>query len=287
MREIKIELSFTKRDEDSLNRYLNDIYHIPMISPEEEVQLAIKIREGDQLALQKLVRTNLRFVVSVAKKYQGYGLSLSDLVNEGNIGLIRAAEKFDHSKGFKFISYAVWWIRQAIMATLSEDTRVIRVPMNQVISVQKIRFQQCKLEQQLEREPTPAEVASALEMKETAVIDHIYRHKNTKSLDEKLSAESELDLCGILPDPNIQAPDEPIIYQSLQEDISKLLKVLKKREQKLICELYGLNGDAALSMEAVADRNKLSKERVRQLTRESMTKLRQHAPKSLVQHFQN
>jgi len=287
MREIKIEQSYTKRDEDSLNRYLNDISKIPLISAEEEVQLARRIRQGDQLAIQRLVRANLRFVISVAKKYQGQGLPLSDLVNEGNIGLVTAARKFDETKGFKFISYAVWWIRQGILYALSENTRTVRVPMNQVLAVQKIRIRQAELEQRLEREPTLTELAEAAEMAETTVAEHMSRHKTTKSLDEKISEETELDLAGILTDPNMVPTDEQMIYESMKEDVRLLLGVLKKREKKIIVELFGLCGTPELSMDDVAARNDLSRERVRQLKYISIEKLKYHASARLTEHFQN
>lgn len=287
MREIKIDQSYTKRDEDSLNRYLTDISKIPMISAEEEVQLARRIKQGDQPAVQRLVRANLRFVISVAKKYQGQGLPLSDLVNEGNIGLITAARKFDETKGFKFISYAVWWIRQGIMNAMSEHTRMVRVPMNQILAVQKIRKQQTELEQRLEREPTLSELAEAAEIGEMAVAEHLDRHKTTKSLDEKIAEDTELDLAGILSDPNMVAADEQMNCESVKEDIRRLLGVLKKREQKIIIELFGLGGTPELSLEDVARRNDLSRERVRQLKSSSIEKLKYHASLRLTEHFQN
>ena len=286
MREIRIEQSFTNREEDSLNRYLYDISKVHLNSTEEEGRLARKIKAGDQHALDKLVRANLRFVISVAKKYQGQGLPLSDLLNEGNIGLLKAAGMFDETKGFKFISYAVWWIRQAIMLGISEQLRIIRVPMNQILAIQKIRKEQELLEQQLEREPTPEELALVTELKESAIIEHLYRKKTTTSLDEKVNSETDLDLTDVLKDPNMQAADEQIVYESMQKDISRLLGVLKKREQKIISELYGLGG-SVMTMDEVAEKNDLSRERIRQIRTDSLAKLRQYAPQRLAEYFQN
>jgi len=286
MREIRIEQSFTNREEDSLNRYLCDISKVRLLSMEEEVLLAGKIKAGDQHALDKLVRANLRFVISVAKKYQGQGVPLSDLINEGNIGLLKAARMFDQSKGFKFISYAVWWIRQAIMLCISEQLRMIRVPMNQILAVQRIRKEQELLEQRLERDPTPQELATVTELKESAIIEHLYRNKTTASLDAKVNTETDLDLTGILADPNMLAADQQIIYQSMQQDITRLMSILKEREQKIISELYGLHGPA-MTIDEVAQKNDLSRERIRQIRADSLAKLRQHAPRRLAEYFQN
>lgn len=286
MREFKIKQSYTKRDEDSLNRYLNELSKITMIGPEEEVQLARMIKQGDQSALQGLVRANLRFVISVAKKYQGQGMSLSDLVNEGNIGLITAAGKFDETKGFKFISYAVWWIRQSILIALSESTRMIRVPMNQILAVQKIRSKQSLLEQRLEREPTMEELAEVTEIEVKTVIEHMNRNKTTKSLDEKLSDETELPFASIVRDPNMVSTDQHLMLESIREDIRQLLGILKKREQKIIIELFGICGSQELSMDEVAERNDLSRERVRQLKYKSIEKLKSYAASRFTEHFQ-
>lgn len=285
MREIRIEQTLTKRDEDSLNRYLIEISKIPTISPEEEVKLARRIKHGDRQALNRLVKANLRFVISVAKKYQGQGMPLSDLVNEGNIGLINAAEKFDETKGFKFISYAVWWIRQGILLALSDTTRMIRVPMNQVLGVQKIRACQVKLEQQLEREPTHQELAEAAEFGEKAVISYLNKDQRAKSLNEKIQGESHTELYEMIADANFGSTDNGLLSDSLKQDVCQLLTVLKGREKKIIMELYGICGAAEHSMDAVAINNDLSKERVRQLRDHSLIKLKTYADSRLREHL--
>ncbi|ATP57444.1 RNA polymerase subunit sigma [Pedobacter ginsengisoli] len=286
MRDIRIEQAFMKRDEVSLNRYLSEVSRIQLLKPEEEGQLAKRIKEGDEAAVQKLVSANLRFVISVAKKYQGQGLPLSDLINEGNIGLLNAARRFDETKGFKFISYAVWWIRQAIMMAMSEQIRIIRVPMNQILAVQKIRSCQLALAQDLEREPSLAEIAELSEIKEIAVLNHLGWNFITKSLDEKLNEDSEQEFSAYLEDPNATASDEEMIRLSMQADIDHLLGVLTKREKIIIKGLYGLGGQRLMSIEEVAEQNDISRERVRQIKAASIVKLKKYAPKRLTEHFQ-
>ncbi|WP_256006215.1 sigma-70 family RNA polymerase sigma factor [Pedobacter deserti] len=274
MREIRIEKSFTNRDSDSLNRYLSEINKIDLISADEEVRLSRKIKLGDEQAYEKLVKANLRFVISCAKKYQGVGLSLGDLVSEGNLGLMKAARMFDESKGFKFISYAVWWIRQAMLSAISEHMRMIRLPMNQILTINKIKHNAASLEQSLEREPTIEELAEVMETESDIIAKTLGQDGHMKSLDEKVSEDSDLDIGGGLADPNTLDADHLVIKSSLGVEAERLLASLGKRDANILRQIMGIGGEGPMTLEEVAIRNDLSKERVRQIRASTISQLR-------------
>ena len=261
-------------DDKSLARYLHDISALSLITPEDEVTLAKRIKKGDQSALTKLVNANLRFVVSVAKNYQNQGLSLSDLINEGNVGLIEAALRFDETKGYKFISYAVWWIRQGILQALQEHSRLIRLPQNKVGALKKIGRTQSYLEQELEREPTTNEIAEKLEVssKEIHAIAEIAAH--TISLDAPLNSDETNFLVDCVEDPESCTPDSALIEKSFQDELKKALNTLSEREVIILKLYFGIGTDRALTLEEIAQRFHITRERVRQIKERSLTKLR-------------
>lgn len=273
MRELKINRTITGRDLDSINKYMAEIAKIPLLTVEEEVRLARLVKIGDQNALEKLVRTNLRFVVSVAKNYQNRGLSLGDLINEGNLGLIKAAERFDESKGFKFISFAVWWIRQSIMLALAEQTRIVRLPMSVINAISRLNKVFSLLEQQLERIPTTLEVAAEIETEEQRVLDFLDSAHQCLSLDAVINYDAGATLLDIVMDNN-PLPDHVLKIASHEDDVGGILKFLAPREQMIIRLYFGLAGEEPLSLENIAMIYKLSRERVRQLKDNGLKKLR-------------
>lgn len=263
------------RDEErSLDLYLREIGETPLISPNEEVDLAKKIRKGDQEALEKLTKANLRFVVSVAKQYQNQGLSLADLINEGNIGLIKAAKRFDETRGFKFISYAVWWIRQAILQALAEQSRIVRLPLNRVGTLHKIGKISSTLEQEYGREPSPDEIAKELELTELEVSDTLKISNSHLSLDAPFSVSEDNSLIDILEDEMQPPPDEDLIGDSLKVEINKALNSLSPREAEVINLYFGLSNEKALTLEEIGARFGLTRERVRQIKEKAIKRLR-------------
>ena len=276
MRQLKIKQQITHRTGESINRYFQDISKFSIISAEEEVELTIRIRKGDQIALDKLVLANLRFVVSVAKQYQNQGLSFSDLINEGNLGLVRAASRFDETKGFKFISYAVWWIRQSIMQAIYEDTRIVRLPLNRHSSINKISKAIPYLEQEFEREPSEEELANFLELNEEEI--HIANKikKGHLSFDKPVMGESdnEFSLLDIVQFNNTPSPDEKLIQESVKINLNRVLEKLTKREANIIKMLYGLNDSKVYTLFDVADKFQMSAERIRQIKSNSLIKLK-------------
>lgn len=277
MRQLKITASITSRENDSLEKYLSEIAKIELITPEQEVELAKKIKTGDNVALDTLTKANLRFVVSVAKQYQGHGLTLSDLINEGNVGLIKAAQRFDETKGFKFISYAVWWIRQSIMLAIVEHSRLVRLPLNKAGNYAKINKIASQLEQEYEREPTIEELAEIMHMKESEIKEITMngtRHMsidapvNGNDADEGLIADMLADN-----DKNSEA-DTSILTQSLKDEISIVLKVISPREAEVVSAYYGINGFSQMNMEEIAEKFGLTKERVRQIKERAIRRLR-------------
>ncbi|MBD3232502.1 MAG: sigma-70 family RNA polymerase sigma factor [candidate division Zixibacteria bacterium] len=263
------------RDEDrSLDLYLREIGETPLICPEEEVDLAKRIRKGDQIALEKLTKANLRFVVSVAKQYQNQGLSLADLINEGNIGLIKAAKRFDETRGFKFISYAVWWIRQAILQALAEQSRIVRLPLNRVGTLHKIGKISSSLEQVYGREPSPDEIARELELSEMEVSDTLKISNSHLSLDAPFSVSEDNSLIDILEDEFQPSPDETLLDESLKIEIGKALGSLTPREAEVINLYFGLNHEKALTLEEIGARFGLTRERVRQIKEKAIKRLR-------------
>jgi RNA polymerase primary sigma factor len=275
MRQLKITASITSRENDSLEKYLSEIAKLSMITPEEEAILAKQIRNGDEAALDKLTKANLRFVVSVAKQYQGHGLTLSDLINEGNVGLIKAAKKFDETKGFKFISYAVWWIRQSIMLAIVEHSRLIRLPLNKAGNVSKLNKAVSAFEQEFEREPTSEELAEVLHLKDSDVKDIIVSNIKHVSMDAPLGSDGEDgSMAEILQDKGEDTPDHSLINESLKNEIATALKVLSEREAEVVAAYYGINGFAAMSVDEIAQKFNLSRERVRQIKERAIRRLR-------------
>lgn len=272
MRQLKISKSITQRD-PALDKYLQEISREPMISIEEEIELAQRIRQGDRKALDKLTRANLRFVVSVAKQYQNQGLSLLDLINEGNLGLIKAAEKFDETRGFKFISYAVWWIRQSILQALAEQSRGIRLPLNQVGLLNKINKELARFEQQHERRPSDEELASALDLPVEKITDTLKQSGRQVSVDAPFAEGEENNLLDVLPSNDSPTTDHSLISQSLATEIDRALSTLTPREKEILQLLFGI-GCQELTLEEIGDRFGLTRERVRQIKEKALRRLR-------------
>ncbi len=280
MRQLKITQSITNRESQSLDKYLHEIGKVDLITAEEEVILAQKIREGDQAALERLTKTNLRFVVSVAKQYQNQGLTLGDLINEGNLGLIKAAKRFDETKGFKFISYAVWWIRQSILQAIAEQSRIVRLPLNQVGSLSKISKAFSRLEQEFEREPSPEELAENLETTVEKISDTLSNSGRHVSMDAPFVQGEENTLLDVLEnsDPNT---DSNLINESLSEEIKRSLSTLTEREREIIVLFFGLSTNHALSLEEIGEKFNLTRERVRQIKDNALQRLR-HTSRSKI-----
>ncbi|HVT84417.1 MAG TPA: RNA polymerase sigma factor RpoD/SigA [Chitinophagaceae bacterium] len=275
MRQLKITKSITNRESQSLEKYLQEIGKVELISPEEEVKLASLIKQGDQRALDRLTKANLRFVVSVAKQYQNQGLSLPDLINEGNLGLIKAAQRFDETRGFKFISYAVWWIRQSILQALAEQARIVRLPLNKVGLTNRIQKAYSQLEQEYEREPSAEELAEALEMdldEVSATLGIAARHV---SMDTPLAEGEENTLLDVLENPNAEKTDAELDNnESLKTEIDRSLKALTERQKEVICYFFGIGVDHPMSLEDIGEKFNLTRERVRQIKDKAITKLR-------------
>ncbi|GGC54094.1 RNA polymerase sigma factor RpoD [Pedobacter quisquiliarum] len=280
MRQLKITQSITNRESQSLDKYLHEIGKVDLITAEEEVILARKIREGDQAALERLTKTNLRFVVSVAKQYQNQGLTLGDLINEGNLGLIKAAKRFDETKGFKFISYAVWWIRQSILQAIAEQSRIVRLPLNQVGSLSKISKAFSKLEQEYEREPSPEELADILETTVEKISDTLSNSGRHVSMDAPFVQGEENTLLDVLEnhEPNT---DSSLINESLSEEIKRSLSTLTEREREIIVLFFGLSTNHPLSLEEIGEKFNLTRERVRQIKDKALQRLR-HTSRSKI-----
>jgi RNA polymerase primary sigma factor len=264
---------------DSLDRYLREINSIPLLAPQEEVDLARKIRRGDHKALEKLTLANLRFVVSVAKQYQNQGLSLADIINEGNLGLIKAATRFDESRGFKFISYAVWWIRQSILQALAEQSRIVRIPLNRVGTMNKIDRMMSKLSQTFEREPTETELADVLHIGMHELLDLLRNTGKPISLDSPLDDDEDSKLIDILEAPDTAGPDQQLLGESLDVDINSSLQSLEEREAQVIRMYFGLCGDRPLTLEEIGAKLTLTRERVRQIKEKALRRLR-HSSRS-------
>jgi RNA polymerase primary sigma factor len=279
MRQLKITQSITNRESQSLDKYLHEIGKVDLITAEEEVILARKIREGDQAALERLTKTNLRFVVSVAKQYQNQGLTLGDLINEGNLGLIKAAKRFDETKGFKFISYAVWWIRQSILQAIAEQS-IVRLPLNQVGSLSKISKAFSKLEQEYEREPSPEELADILETTVDKISDTLSNSGRHVSMDAPFVQGEENTLLDVLEnhEPNT---DSSLINESLSEEIKRSLSTLTEREREIIVLFFGLSTNHPLSLEEIGEKFNLTRERVRQIKDKALQRLR-HTSRSKI-----
>jgi RNA polymerase primary sigma factor len=287
MRQLKIARQITNRDSGSLDLYLQEISKLSMISPEEEVNLARQIRAGDHKALEELIRANLRFVVSVAKQYQNQGLTLSDLINEGNLGLIKAAERFDETRGFKFISYAVWWIRQSVLQSIAEHSRIIRLPLNKIGSILKINSAFIKLEQNYQREPMPEEIADILQLQTEIVEEAMQSSSFHISTDAPLYERDseEYTLYDTLINNDEPSPDMSLINSSLRIEIERALETLDEREADILRYNFGLNGQSSLSIDEIGSVMNLTPERVRQLKVKALKKLRNKYKNRLLRSF--
>jgi RNA polymerase primary sigma factor len=284
MRQLKITKSITNRNSDSLEKYLHDIGKEELITPEEEVELAKRIKKGDQEALEKLTKANLRFVVSVAKQYQHQGLSLPDLINEGNLGLIKAAKKFDETKGFKFISYAVWWIRQCILQALAEQSRIVRLPLNKIGALNKINKAFSQLEQEHEREPSPDEVANTLDLPEDKVASTLELSGRHLSVDAPFQDGEENSLLDVLQNNDSPDTDGNLMNESLSQEIERTLNTLPEKESNVIRSFYGI-GKKQMSLEEIGESIGISRERTRQIKEKAIKHLRQKTKNRLLKAY--
>ena len=285
MRQLKISKSITNRETASLDKYLQDIGKEELITPEEEVSLAQRIKMGDQLALEKLCRANLRFVVSVAKQYQNQGLSLPDLINEGNLGLIKAARRFDETRGFKFISYAVWWIRQSILQALAEQARIVRLPLNQVGSLSKLNKASSRLEQKYERPPSPEELAAAMEIPENKVQDTLKMSTLTISMDAPLDQDEETKFLDVFVSEDTPGTDELLIRESLAKEVQRSLATLTEKEREIINLFYGIGVPHSYTLEEIASLYDLTRERVRQIKEKAIRRLKHSSRSKLLKSY--
>ncbi len=274
MRQLKISKQITNRESRSLDKYLQEIGAVQMVTAEEEVELARRIKSGDKVALERLVNANLRFVVSVSKQYQNQGLTLCDLINEGNLGLIKAAQRFDETRGFKFISYAVWWIRQSILQALAEQARIVRLPLNRVGVLSKISKAYSALEQQFEREPSAAELAAVLELDEDAVAETLKMSGRHVSVDAPMKDGEDNTLLGVMESDHEPEPDKILITESLCKEIDRSLSTLSEREREIICHYFGLLGRTEMSLEEIGEKFGLTRERVRQIKEKGIRRLK-------------
>jgi len=285
MRQLKISKQFTNRENKSLDKYLNEISKVEMITPQEEVELAKRIKEGDQLALERLVNANLRFVVSVAKQYQNQGLTLGDLINEGNLGLIKAAQRFDETRGFKFISYAVWWIRQSILQALADQSRLVRLPLNKVGSLSKIGAAAAALEQQYEREATTREIAEKLELPQEEVETTLSTSSRHVSIDAPINEDEDASLLTLLPNDQEPNPDKGLLHESLQREISRVMGILSEKEREILKLHFGLDNNMPHSYEDISEKVNLTRERVRQIKEKALRKLRKSSKSKLLKTY--
>jgi RNA polymerase primary sigma factor len=276
MRQLKITKQVTNRETASLDKYLQEIGRVDLITAEEEVELARRIKAGDRKALDRLTKANLRFVVSVSKQYQNQGLSLPDLINEGNLGLIKAAERFDESRGFKFISYAVWWIRQSILQALAEQARIVRLPLNKIGTINKINRAFSELEQQLERPPSADELAEFLDVSVNEVRTSLQNNSRHVSMDAPLMEgdESSSSMYDLLPNDSLPGPENGLVYESLQKEIERSLSTLTSREGDVVRLYFGLNGRTTMTLEEIGEQFDLTRERVRQIKEKAIRRLK-------------
>jgi RNA polymerase primary sigma factor len=274
MRQLKITKQVTNRETASLDKYLQEIGKVDLLTAEEEVSLAQRIKQGDFSALEKLTKSNLRFVVSVSKQYQNQGLSLPDLINEGNLGLIKAAQRFDETRGFKFISYAVWWIRQSILQALAEQSRIVRLPLNKIGALNKINKAFNKLEQQYEREPKTSEIADLLEITETEVKDSLKTGGRHLSMDAPINHDEDNNMYDVLRPDDGPNPEDDLILESLRTEIERAICTLTLREADVIRYYFGLNGGQPFTLEEIGEKFELSRERVRQIKEKAIRRLK-------------
>jgi RNA polymerase primary sigma factor len=286
MRQLKITKQITNRETASLDMYLQDIARVELITADEEVVLAKKIRDGDQRALDKLVKANLRFVVSVSKQYQNQGLSLPDLINEGNLGLIKAAQRFDETRGFKFISYAVWWIRQSILQALAEQSRIVRLPLNKIGAINKINKTFSKLEQDLEREPSYDEISDQMDLLPEDIRDILRNSNRHMSMDAPLSfGEDAGNMYDLLENDSALKPDRELLTESLKQEIDRALSTLTGREADVVKLFFGLNGSHAHTLEEIGEKFELTRERVRQIKEKAVRRLKHGSRSKLLKAY--
>ena len=284
MRQLKITKSITNRESASLDKYLQEIGREELVSPEEEVELAQRIRKGDKRALERLTKANLRFVVSVAKQYQNQGLSLPDLINEGNVGLIKAAEKFDETRGFKFISYAVWWIRQSILQAIAEQSRLVRLPLNQVGSVNKITRELNKFEQEHERKPSVDEIAERVDLPEDKIADAMKANSRHVSMDAPIADGEDSSMIDFLAGDSSNT-DRELAIESLKAEVSRILKLLTDKEQKVLRAFFGIDGSPEMTLDEIGEKYNLTRERVRQIKEKALRRLRHNTKNKLLKSY--
>ena len=281
MRQLKITKQVTNRETASLDKYLQEIGKVELITADEEVELAQRIRQGDKIALEKPTKANLRFVVSVSKQYQNQGLSLPDLINEGNLGLIKAAQRFDETRGFKFISYAVWWIRQSILQALAEQSRIVRLPLNKIGSINKINKTYAKLEQEFEREPNAEEIAEALDITEAEVKESMKNAGRHVSMDAPLVQDEDNNMYDVLKSDEVITPETELLYESLRKEIDRAISTLTPREADVVRLYFGLNGSHPMTLEEIGEKFDLTRERVRQIKEKAIRRLK-HTSRSKI-----
>lgn len=284
MRQLKISKSITNRESASLDKYLQEIGHEELLTTDEEVELAQRIRKGDKRALERLTKANLRFVVSVAKQYQNQGLSLPDLINEGNVGLIKAAEKFDETRGFKFISYAVWWIRQSILQAIAEQSRLVRLPLNQVGSVNKITRELNKFEQEHERKPSVDEIAERVDLPEDKIADAMKANSRHVSMDAPIADGEDSSMIDFLSGDSSNT-DRELAIESLKAEVSRILKLLTDKEQKVLRAFFGIDGSQEMTLDEIGEKYNLTRERVRQIKEKALRRLRHNTKNKLLKSY--
>ena len=282
---MRIVKQFTNRESQSLEKYFQEIAKVDLLTTEQEIELAVKMKNGDQSAMELLTRANLRFVVSVAKQYQNQGLSLGDLINEGNIGLIKAARRFDETRGFKFISYAVWWIRQSILQALAEQSRIVRLPLNRVGAINKIGKAYSNLKQEFEREPSQEEIAQALEMDVEEISNTMQIFGKQVSVDAPFSFGEENSLLDIIQNDQQPAPDNELISESLKTEIKNVLAILPEREAEVIRLYFGLDGEYSMTLEEIGEKFNLTRERVRQIKEKAIRRLRHNSRSKILKSY--
>ena len=284
MRQLKILKSITNRESASLDKYLQEIGHEELLTTDQEVELAQRIRKGDKRALERLTKANLRFVVSVAKQYQNQGLSLPDLINEGNVGLIKAAEKFDETRGFKFISYAVWWIRQSILQAIAEQSRQVRLPLNQVGSVNKITRELNKFEQVHERKPSVDEIAERVDLPEDKIADAMKANSRHVSMDAPIADGEDSSMIDFLAGDSSNT-DRELAIESLKAEVSRILKLLTDKEQKVLRAFFGIDGSPEMTLDEIGEKYNLTRERVRQIKEKALRRLRHNTKNKLLKSY--
>ncbi|HRN25390.1 MAG: sigma-70 family RNA polymerase sigma factor [Ignavibacteriaceae bacterium] len=282
---MRIIKQFTSRENLSLDKYLQEIGKVELLTPEQEIELAIRMKNGDETAMEQLTKANLRFVVSVAKQYQNQGLSLGDLINEGNLGLIKAARRFDETRGFKFISYAVWWIRQSILQALAEQSRIVRLPLNRVGALNKIGKAYSSLRQEFEREPSAEEIAEALEMDVDEISNTMQIYGKQVSMDAPFSLGDENSLLDVIENVELPSPDNELISESLKTEINGVLSILPEREAEVIKLYFGLEGENPMTLEEIGDKFNLTRERVRQIKEKAIRRLRHNSKSKILKSY--